>query len=317
MVLSRLFLPALAGLFLLSPSPAPAQGRTPWLGVYLDQGEEGLVEIQQVLDGSPAKKAGLRAGDLILACDQVPVPTVESLIERVHKMKPGRKVKFRVLRGRKKLDILVTLGAAPGEAVPPSPPGGVLPLRKMPARAVVPARKARPKGPRTLRSRKDLDQVLQEARKKGEGKPILLEFNAPWCGPGKVLDENLSRSPLKDVLRGFFGLYKVDVDQCPSLADRYKVDGIPHLQVIDDRGRPLGKVVGAVEPARVARRLRRFLKAEQAPAVPGKKEARKAKGLHPVRRKSASPRGEDTNERILQELIRIRKLLEEIKNRMG
>ncbi len=313
MVLSRLFLPALAGILLFSPPAARAQGKTPWLGVYLDQSQEGLVEIQQVLDGSPAAKAGLRAGDLILACDQVPVPTVDALIERVHKMKPGQKVKFRVLRNRKKLEILVTLGVSPEEAAaPPAPPRPPLPLRPAPRKA-----RPAPAGPPMLHSPKDLDRVLREARRKGKGKPILLEFNAPWCGPGKVLDENLSRPPLKETLRGFFGLYKVDVDENPALADRYKVDGIPHLQVIDDRGRPLGKVVGAIDPAQVAYRLKRFLPREEKAAKTGRKTLRKVKSLQPVRRKPASPRGEDTNKRILQELIRIRKLLEEIKNRLG
>ncbi len=312
MVLSRLFFPALAGILLFSSPSSLSQGKTPWLGVYLDQSQEGLVEIQQVLDGSPAAKAGLRAGDLILACDQVPVPTVDALIERVHKMKPGRKVKFRVLRDRKKLEILVTLGVSPEEAtIPPAPSKPPVPARPFPRKA-----RPAPSGPPVLHSPKDLDRVLREARRKGGGKPILLEFNAPWCGPGKVLDENLSRPPLKETLRGFFGLYKVDVDENSALADRYKVDGIPHLQVIDDRGRPLGKVVGAIDPARVAQRLRRFLPGPSKAAKPARKTLKKVLFVRPARRKSSS-RGEDTNERILQELIRIRKLLEEIKNRLG
>ena len=271
------------------------------------------MEIQQVLAGSPAEKAGLKAGDLVLACDRVPVPTVDALIERVHKMKPGRKVRFRVLRQNRKLDILVTLGVAPGEEAPPPPP-----VRKPPRRAkvvVVPG-KVSSSAPVLLGSAKDLEKVLQEARKRGGGKPILLEFNASWCGPGRVLEENLSRPPLREVVKGFFGLYKVDVDENPALADRYKVDGIPHLQVIDDRGRPLGKVVGAVDPERVAQRLGRFLPKGAAGA---KKPAppRKFKTLTPIRRKAAPTRSEDTDKQILRELIRIRKLLEEIKNRLG
>ncbi|HHI68211.1 MAG TPA: hypothetical protein ENJ97_02680 [Planctomycetes bacterium] len=76
-------------------------------------------------------------------------------------------------------------------------------------------------------------------------------------------------------------------------------------------------MVGTIDPAQVAYRLKRFLPKKGKSAKPGRKTLRKVKFVQPVLRKPASPRGEDTNKRILQELIRIRKLLEEIKNRLG
>ena len=310
MIHSRPFHLPLAGLFLSAFLPVSAQEQPPWLGVSLGRDGEGLVEILQVQPGSPAEKAGLRPGDRILACRRIPVPSVEALIERIHKMKPGGKVKFRVLRGRKPFDLLVTLGREPGKAALStgrisSPPAGR------------PAAGRRPLPP-YLESRKQLDLALQAAREKGGGRPLLLIFTAPWCGPGRVLEENLRRPPLQSVLPRFFRVYRVDVDENPGLADRYKVDGIPHLQVIDAKGRPLGKVAGAADPRRAAALLSRLLPSARRGDAAGGRAPSKAppKKGRPAGTERGTER-ENTNEQILRELIRIRKLLEEIRDRLG
>ena len=55
---------------------------------------------------------------------------------------------------------------------------------------------------------------------------VLVDFTATWCGPCKMLARVLEE--LEDELP-FLNIVKVDVDQCPGLADRFHVNGVPHV----------------------------------------------------------------------------------------
>ena len=60
-------------------------------------------------------------------------------------------------------------------------------------------------------------------------KPVLVDFHALWCGPCKVQSPILKEvaSELGDRVR----VIKIDVDQNPELANRYKVQGVPTLMI--------------------------------------------------------------------------------------
>ena len=72
-------------------------------------------------------------------------------------------------------------------------------------------------------------------------KPVLLDFFASWCGPcrmvGPILDEIAEeREDIK--------VCKVNIDEQPELAHRYRVMTIPTLMVLKD-GHIVEQSVGA------------------------------------------------------------------------
>jgi thioredoxin 1 len=58
--------------------------------------------------------------------------------------------------------------------------------------------------------------------------PVLVDFYADWCGPcqrlAPMLEQLAAENPQASIV-------KVNVDQCPGLAQRYRIDAIPSLKV--------------------------------------------------------------------------------------
>jgi serine protease Do len=127
--------------FTLADELLPSFGRIPkeisgrplaWLGAYgleaMDrevakflklEAQSGAV-VSEVLEGSPAEKAGLKDRDIILALDGKPLPqmkpdrVVVTWLEReIDRRAPGDTMAMTVLRGSERLELKVTLGEEP------------------------------------------------------------------------------------------------------------------------------------------------------------------------------------------------------------
>ena len=97
-----------------------------WLGVYIQDVNKNLAEslglkkpsgalIAQVESGSPADKAGMEAGDVVIEFDGQGIIDASDLPHTVGLMSPGKKTSAVVVRKGKERKLKVTVGARPGD----------------------------------------------------------------------------------------------------------------------------------------------------------------------------------------------------------
>lgn len=80
--------------------------------------------------------------------------------------------------------------------------------------------------------------TFQEKVIEGKGK-VIVDFWAEWCGPCKLLSSILEEvSNILDMK-----IYKVNVDENPSLAGQFGIKSIPTIVIFDD-GVRVKEVVG-------------------------------------------------------------------------
>jgi S1-C subfamily serine protease len=90
-----------------------------WLGIEVqDFSEPGgekqaAVTVVNVLAGTPAEAAGLRAGDVLTRIDDTPVGDPQSALNAIARIRPGNRVTLSIARDGEPLELHVTVAQRP------------------------------------------------------------------------------------------------------------------------------------------------------------------------------------------------------------
>jgi thioredoxin 1 len=84
---------------------------------------------------------------------------------------------------------------------------------------------------------------------------VLVDFWATWCKPCKM------QSPIMEEVNtemiGKASVYKIDIDQNPSIADRYNVQSIPTIIIFKD-GKAVSQFIGVTQKSDIISAIEKF-----------------------------------------------------------
>ena len=222
---------------IVTVSSVVALAQTPWVGLSLGPGSFGGARVKSVLPGSPGERAGIHAGDEVLAIDERPTATAEDVIQSVQRAGVGHAAKLRLVdaKGHTRT-VAVTYEARPD--------------RETLQRHALLGHEA-----------PDFLPSVQAGGKLGRistmrGKVVVIDFFATWCGPcvdsmphveemHKKLGQkglvvfgvsNESKEIVARAAARFHLTYPLASDDGEGVSSSYQVFALPTMVVIDRKG---------------------------------------------------------------------------------
>lgn len=85
----------------------------------------------------------------------------------------------------------------------------------------------------------------------------IVDFWAEWCMPCKMLEPVLKE--IEGEMSGKLKFFRLNVDENPTIASEYGIEGIPTL-IIFDHGKPLNAIVGFMPKPQLLKEINSILK---------------------------------------------------------
>jgi len=233
------------------PATEPARGGPGWLGVELAKRDEGAagVLIRSVMRGSPAERAGLSGGDVVLSINGEGVASPTELRGRVMSAEAGARVSLGVLRGETTRLFAVELEGVPDDDEV---------MRKNYVGAPAP----------DFGSLDSVQGSITPSLPALKGRVVVLEFWASWCGVCHVMAPTLNgwhdryaaqgvtvlgvtNDPVDVAGRtaGELGMgYPLASDTSGNILRAYRAFALPTLFVIDKQGKVRDVLIGYSTP---------------------------------------------------------------------
>src|SRR5262249_20895125 len=124
------FMKSLLTFVLVSTLALPAQAQQPgWLGISIEDGKDQGASVRSVELDSPASKAGLKSGDLVVEYNKTPVVGAVQLTRLIRETPQGRTVDMKIRRDGADQSVQITTGSAPDRIIRMYGTGPVIDLR--------------------------------------------------------------------------------------------------------------------------------------------------------------------------------------------
>lgn len=99
------------------------------------------------------------------------------------------------------------------------------------------------------------DQSFAETLR-SDGKPVLVDFSATWCGPCRALAPTIDT--VASEYSGRLRVYKVDIDQASDTAAQFGVSSVPTCIFFRD-GKEVDRFVGNQDLRSIRQRVEKVL----------------------------------------------------------